>query len=315
MQLMPDDAERDFCGYGATPPDPRWPGGARVAININLNYEAGGEHSLLEGDSASEGMLNDIGFPSYPGVRSPMVESAFEYGSRCGVWRLLRIFARFGVPVSVLAVVRALERNPEVAHAMIAAGHEIVSHGYRWIDYHGVPEAIEREHIAKAVVWLTQLTGSRPLGWMTGRPGPNTRRLLAEHGGFLYDRDSLGDELPYWVAVGGQPYLVVPYSFEMNDNRFNENHGFSKADDFFAYLKDGFDLLYEEGADQAKLMSIAIHDRLIGRPARAVGLIRFLDYVKGFEKVWFCRGIDVARHWRQHFPPAQGAVATAALRG
>jgi len=310
MQLMPDDAERDFYGYGATPPDPRWPGGARVAININLNYEAGGEHCLLEGDSASEGMLNDIGFPAYEGVRSPIVESAFEYGSRCGVWRLLRIFARFGVPVSILAVVRALERNPEVARAMIAAGHEIVSHGYRWIDYHGVPEAVEREHIAKAVARLTELTGSRPLGWMTGRPGPNTRRLLAEYGGFLYDRDSLGDELPYWVAVGGQPYLVVPYSFEMNDNRFNENHGFSKADDFFAYLKDGFDLLYEEGADQPKLMSIAIHDRLIGRPARAVGLIRFLDYVKGLEKVWFCRGIDVARHWRQHFPPPPGAAAS-----
>jgi len=192
---------------------------------------------------------------------------------------------------------------------MVAAGHEIVSHGYRWIDYHGVPEAVEREHIAKAVAGITRIAGSRPLGWMTGRPGPNTRRLLAEYGGFLYDRDSLGDEIPYWVAVGGQPHLVIPYSYETNDNRFDENHGFSKADDFFAYMKDCFDLLYEEGADRAKLMSIGIHDRLIGRPGRAVGLIRFLDYVRGFDKVWFCRGIDVAHHWRQNFPPPQGAAA------
>jgi putative urate catabolism protein len=309
QHVMLDDTERDFRGYGATPPDPRWPGGARVAININLNYEGGGEHSLLEGDSGSEGMLTDIGFPAYEGLRSPIVESAFEYGSRCGVWRLLRIFARFDIAVSVLGVVRALESNPEAAQAMVAAGHEIVSHGYRWIDYHGVPEAIERDHIARAVAGITRITGSRPLGWMTGRPGPNTRRLLAEHGGFLYDRDSLGDEIPYWVAVGGQPHLVIPYSYETNDNRFDENRGFSKADDFFAYMKDCFDLLYEEGADRAKLMSIGIHDRLIGRPGRAVGLIRFLDYVRGFEKVWFCRGIDVARHWRQNFPPPPSAPA------
>jgi peptidoglycan/xylan/chitin deacetylase (PgdA/CDA1 family) len=220
---MHDDTERDFHGYGATPPDPRWPGGARIAININLNYEAGGEQCLLEGDGSSE-MLTDISFPAYEGLRSPIVESAFEYGSRCGVWRLLRIFARFNVRVSVLAVVRAIERNPEVARAMIAAGHEIVSHGYRWLDYHGIPEAVERDHIAKAVANLTRLTGTRPLGWMTGRPGRHTRRLLAERGGFLYDRDSLGDELPYWVAVAGQPHLVVPYSYEMNDNRFDQNH-------------------------------------------------------------------------------------------
>jgi peptidoglycan/xylan/chitin deacetylase (PgdA/CDA1 family) len=217
---------RDLVGYGEASPDPRWPGGARIAVNFNLNVEGGGEATLANGDPVSEGMLNDIGVPTKTGVRSPAVESVFEYGSRRGVWRLLDIFRKFSVPISVLGVARAMEQNPDPARACVARGHEMVSHGYRWIDYADVDEATEREHIKRAVEILTDLTGSRPLGWMTGRPDANTRRLIAEEGGFVYDRDSLADELPYWIATAQGPHLVIPYSYEANDNRFNENSGF-----------------------------------------------------------------------------------------
>jgi peptidoglycan/xylan/chitin deacetylase (PgdA/CDA1 family) len=295
---------RDLVGYGARPPDPRWPGGAVIAVNFNLNVEGGGESTLANGDAVSEGMLNDIGVPTVAGRRVPLVESVFEYGSRVGAWRLLAIFRRFGVPVSVLGVVRALEQNPELAAACLADGHEIVSHGQRWIDYGEVPEAVERAHIRAAVEGLTRLTGARPLGWMTGRPGPNTRRLVAEEGGFLYDRDSLADELPYWLDMPGGPHLVIPYSYEANDNRFNENSGFSTAGQFFEYLRDAFDLLHAEGmAGAPKLLSIGLHDRLIGRPGRAPGLIRLLEHMQAKGGVWFCRGVDVARHWRAVHPP------------
>lgn len=296
------DWPRDFVGYGKHPPGPKWPDGARIAVNFNLNYEAGGEANILDGDEASEGTLNDVGTQPKKGTRSPLVESAFEYGSRVGVWRLLRIFEGFSVPISVFGVAKALERNPEVAHAFVEGGHEIVSHGYRWIDYHFIDEDTEREHIRLAVETIERVTGERPLGWFTGRPGPNTRRLLVELGTFLYDRDALNDELPYWVEVSGRPHLVIPYSYETNDNHFNRNSGFAHGDDFFHYMRDAFDLLYEEGSEHAKLLSIGLHDRLIGRPARAVGLIKFLDYVRGFDRVWFCRGIDVARHWREMHP-------------
>lgn len=305
---MKDHLDRDFVGYGEDPPHARWPGGARIAINFNLNYEGGGEGSVADGDAASESSLTDNGFRAYPGQRSPLAESIFEYGSRVGVWRLLRLFARFDIKVSVLAVVRALERNPPLAARLVALGHEVVSHGWRWIDYHLVDEATERAHIAQAYDALARLvgansTGTRPIGWMTGRPGPNTRRLVAEHGGFTYDRDSLSDELPYWVAVAGKPHLVIPYSYETNDNRFDQNHGFSTAEDFFTYMKDCFDVMYAEGGERPKLMSIGLHDRLIGRPGRIGGLVRFLEYARGFEKVWFCTGADVAAHWRATFPP------------
>ena len=305
---------RDLVGYGARPPDPRWPGGARIAVNFNLNVEGGGESTLANGDPVSEGMLNDIGVPEKAGVRVPLVESVFEYGSRRGAWRILEIFRAAGVPMSVLGVVRALELNPDLVRAVLADGHEIVSHGYRWIDYCDVPEPVEREHMRRAVEGIVALTGERPLGWMTGRPGPNTRRLIAEEGGFLYDRDSLADELPYWVATAQGPHLVIPYSYEANDNRFNENSGFSTADDFFTYLRDAFDVLYQEGARGApKLLSIGLHDRLIGRPGRVGGLIRLLDHMRGFEGVWFCRGIDVARHWRAVHPaPDRVTVSTPA---
>jgi allantoinase len=298
------DAPRDFVGYGKTLPDPKWPGGARLALQISLNYEAGGERSVLDGDVGSEGMLTDTGMPAVRGARSVLVESSFEYGSRRGVWRLLEMFAERKIVVGVLAVATALARNREVAAAIVEAGHEIVSHGYRWIDYQHVPLAEEREHVRRAVQTLTAVTGVRPVGWMTGRPGPNTRRLLVEEGGFLYDRDSLADELPYWVEITGKPHLVIPYSYEANDNRVDGHVGFATSEDFFTYMKDTFDVLYEEGARQPRMMSLALHDRLVGRPGRARGLARFLDYVLDHDRVWICRGVDIARHWRQHHPPA-----------
>lgn len=320
LEPMPDPMiRRDLVGYGPHPPDPCWPGGARIAVNFNLNIEGGGEATLANGDPGSEGMLNDIGVPSFSGRRVPLVESVFEYGSRRGAWRLLDIFDRFSVKVSVLAVARAFEQSPELARACAERGHEIVSHGYRWIDYGEIPEEIERQHIGRAVAILTELTGARPLGWMTGRPGPNTRRLVVEEGGFLYDRDTLADELPYWLRIGERAHLVIPYSYETNDNRFNENSGFSTARDFFEYMRDAFDLLYEEGKRAPKLLSIGLHDRLIGRPGRAVGLIRLLQHMQARDKVWFCRGIDVARHWAAPstggFKPASASAATRCVEG
>ena len=295
---------RDFVGYGENPPDPEWPQDAKIAVNFNLNVEGGGEATLANGDAVSEGMLNDIGVETQSGRRNPLVESVFEFGSRRGVWRVLDAFRDHAVTVSILGVARSLEQNPALARAFIDRGHEVVSHGYRWIDYGAVDEETERSHIERAVATLTGLTGMRPVGWMTGRPGANTRRLLVEEGGFLYDRDSLADELPYWVGVGGKPHLVIPYSYEANDNRFNENSGFSTGEDFFAYMRDAFDLLYREGSDGApKLLSIGLHDRLIGRPGRCGGLIKLLDYMCKRDGVWFCRGIDVAEHWRTRFPP------------
>jgi allantoinase len=302
--LKPDPmVARDLIGYGATPPDPQWPGGAVIAVNFNLNVEGGGESTLANGDDVSEGMLNDIGVPTQRGVRVPLVESVFEYGSRRGAWRVLEAFGEFGITMSILGVARALEQNPELAKACVAHGHEIVSHGYRWIDYCAVPEDVEREHIKRAVEILAGLTGTRPVGWMTGRPGPNTRRLLVEEGGFLYDRDSLADELPYWLNVSGRPHLVVPYSYEANDNRFNENSGFSTAEDFFTYMRDAFDVLYREGRrGSPKFLSIGLHDRLIGRPGRCKGLIELLKYMRGCDGVWFATGAEIARHWQAHFP-------------
>jgi allantoinase len=294
---------RDLVGYGEFPPDPAWPGGSVIAVNFNLNVEGGGEATLANGDDTSEGMLNDIGVGAQAGRRVPLVESVFEYGSRRGAWRILDAFREFSIKVSILGVARALEQNPELVRACIERGHEIVSHGYRWIDYGAVPEEIEREHIQRAVDILTKLTGSRPVGWMTGRPGTNTRQLVVETGGFLYDRDSLADELPYWLHVHGKPHLVIPYSYEANDNRFNENSGFSTGDDFFTYMRDAFDFLYREGTKGSpKLLSIGLHDRLIGRPGRCGGLIRLLQHMRSFDGVWFCRGIDIAEHWQSKFP-------------
>jgi allantoinase len=294
---------RDLVGFGERPPNPHWPQDALIAVNFNLNVEGGGESSLINGDEESEGMLNDIGVSTQRGRRVPLVESVFEYGSRRGAWRVLDILRDFSVTASILGVARALQQNPALAKACVERGHEIVSHGYRWIDYGTVAEHVERDHIGRAVDILTTLTGKRPVGWMTGRPGPNTRRLVVEAGGFLYDRDSLADELPYWVTVGDRAHLVIPYSYEANDNRFNENSGFSTGDDFFTYLRDAFDVLYREGQKGSpKLLSIGLHDRLIGRPGRSAGLVKLLEYIRGFERVWFCTGADIAQHWRKEFP-------------
>jgi peptidoglycan/xylan/chitin deacetylase (PgdA/CDA1 family) len=297
------DPRRDFVGYGRNPPHPQWPERARIALNFNLNVEAGGERSILEGDRSSESVLSDLGYPSYDGARSLLVESAFEYGPRVGCWRLLRIFKRFDVRISAITVARGLQRTPELAAAFVEDGHEIVSHGWRWIDYTTMSEREERRHIALATEGLVALSGRRPVGWFGGRPSVNTRRLVVEQGGYLYDRDYLGDELPFWVDVGERQHLVVPYSLETNDNRFDQNNGFSTADDFARYMIDAFDLLYEEGAEHPKMMSVALHDRLIGRPARALGLIKFLDHARRHDRVWFCTGRDIAEHWRTVHPP------------
>ena len=291
---------RDFTGYGKTPPHPRWPGGARIAVNFNLNIEAGGEHNLLEGDDRSEDMLSDAGYPSYPGVRSLMSESAFEYGPRVGVWRVLRILRQFGVHASIFAVVRALQQYPELAQALVAEGHEIVSHGWRWIDYHLMDEATEREHVRLAAEGLRALTGRTPMGFFYGRPSVNTRKLHMEVGGFMYDRDAVNDELPYWTLVEGKHHLVIPLSFETNDNRADLNRGFSTSADFANYMIDCFDMMYEEGATAPKLMSIGLHDRLIGRPSRAVGLVKLLQHMQAHKGVWFCTGLDIAQHWHAH---------------
>jgi allantoinase len=297
---------RDFRGYGARPPHPRWPGNARVAVAIALNYEGGGERSILDGDPTSESMLTDIGFPEVTGTRSMLVESSFEYGSRRGVWRVLNILRERRIRISLFGVATALARNPEVAHVAIADGHEIVSHGWRWLDYQHVAEAVEREHIRLARDTIAGIVGQRPVGWMTGRPSPNTRRLLVEDGGFLYDRDALNDELPYWVTVGAKPHLVIPYSYETNDNRFSDSVGFVTSEDYVRYMTDTFDVLYAEGAEAPKMMSVGLHDRLIGRPGRAAGLMRFLDHVLRHDRVWICTGRDIAEHWIATYPFAAG---------
>jgi putative urate catabolism protein len=230
------------------------------------------------------------------------MEEIYDYGARVGVWRLLRLFERKGIPLTIFAVATAAARNPEVIRAMVEAGHEIASHGLKWIDYQEVPIEVERRHIRDAVEILTQVAGERPLGWYTGRTGPNTRRLVAEHGGFLYDADSYNDELPYWTVVDGKPQLIVPYTLDANDMRFATPQGFNSGDQFFAYLKDSFDVLYAEGAETPRMMSVGLHCRLVGRPGRTAALERFLDYAKGHEGVWFCRRVDIARHWRERHP-------------
>jgi allantoinase len=298
------DYPRDMIGYGANPPHANWPGGARLALQIVLNYEEGAENAVLHGDKASENFLSDIiGARPVVGERHMSMESLYEYGSRAGVWRLLRLFEERRIPITVFAVAMALERNPDAARAMAAQGHEVASHGWRWIDYQTVDEATEREHMQRAVAVIERVTGTRPLGWYTGRTGPRTQRLVVEHGGFLYDADSYADDLPYWVKVAGQDHLVVPYTLDANDMRFATAQGFNSGDQFFAYLRDGFDTLYAEGERAPKMMSVGLHCRLAGRPGRIAALHRFLDHVQARDKVWICRRVDIARHWRAVHPP------------
>lgn len=303
---MADSYPRDLAGYGRHPPHARWPGGARIALQFVLNYEEGAENCVLHGDPASETFLSEIvGASAFP-ARHMSMESLYEYGSRAGLWRLLRLFEERRLPLTVFGVAQALERHPEAVAAFRELGHEIACHGLRWISYQGVDEETERAHMKQAVEIIRSLTGAAPLGWYTGRDSPNTRRLVVEHGGFVYDADHYGDDLPFWQRVGGTPHLVVPYTLDTNDMRFATAQGFNSGTQFFDYLKDAFDVLYAEGdpagLDRPKMLSVGLHCRLAGRPGRTAALARFLDYVMRHERVWVTRRIDIANHWKTVHP-------------
>jgi len=290
---------RDLTGYGATPPDPHWPGGARVAVQFVVNYEEGAENSVLNGDAGSEKFLSEmVGAGSHP-ARAMAMESLYEYGSRAGFWRLHRLFTQRNLPVTVFGVAKALEMNRQAVEAMLTADWEIASHGLRWIDYQDVPEAVERAHIAEAIALHTRLTGSRPLGWYQGRTSPNTARLVVEEGGFVYDADSYADDLPYHDTRFGAPQLIVPYTLDVNDMKIVALNGFTEGEQFFRYLRDTFDQLREEGG---RMMSVGLHARIAGRPGRARALARFLDHVTQSGDAWVARRIDIARHWLEVHP-------------
>ena len=299
----PDSYPRDLVGYGRMPPHADWPGGARIAVQFVLNYEEGAENCVLHGDRASETFLSEIINAQAFEMRHLSMESIYEYGSRVGAWRLLREFERRRMPLTVFGVSMALERHPELVAAMVEAGHEIACHGWRWISYQNVDEATERAHMKHAVEVIRQMTGSAPVGWYTGRDSPNTRRLVVEHGGFLYDADSYADELPYWQPVAGRQHLVVPYTLDANDMRFASAQGFNAGDQFFNYLRDSFDVLYAEGEARPRMLSIGLHCRLVGRPGRFRALQRFLDHIDAHDRVWVCRRADIARHWHDRHPP------------
>ncbi len=306
MPLSPQ-YPRDLTGYARHPPQADWPGAARIAVQFVLNIEEGGEHCVLHGDAGSEQFLSEIiGAASYP-ARHMSMESIYEYGSRVGAWRILDEFERRGLPLTVFGVAMAMQRNPGLVRACLDRGHEIAAHGLRWIHYQDVPEEVEREHIARAIDIHTELTGAAPLGWYTGRDSPNTRRLVVEHGGFEYDSDYYGDDLPFWTRValadgGERAHLVVPYTLDANDMRFASPQGFNTADHFFHYLRDSFDVLYAEGERTPRMLSVGMHARILGRPGRFAGLQRFLDHIAGFDRVWVCRRIDIARHWKARHP-------------
>lgn len=294
---MSNDYPRDMIGYGATPPEANWPGGARLALSFVINYEEGAENNILHGDRASETFLSEIiGAKAYE-ARHMSMESMYEYGSRAGFWRLHRLFQRYQLPVTVYGIAMAMERNPDVVNAMLEADWEIASHGYRWIDYQFVPEETEREHMAKAIEIHERLTGSKPLGWYTGRDSPNTRNLVLEHDHFLYDSDSYADDLPYWHQHDEGQHLVIPYTLDNNDMRFAAPQGFNSGDQFYTYLKDSFDTLYEEGG---RMMNVGLHCRVVGKPGRAASLARFLEYVSLKPDVWVTRRSDIANHWHQN---------------
>lgn len=289
---------RDLRGYGRNPPHPHWPGDARVAVQFVVNFEEGGENNILHGDAGSEAFLSDVlGAQPWPGRRHANIESMFEYGTRAGFWRLWRVFTERKIGVTVFGVATALQRNPEIVAAMKEAGWDIASHGLKWIEHKDMTEAEERISIAESARIHADATGARPLGWYTGRSSINTMRLLTEIGGLLYLSDSYADDLPYWIKAGGNPHLVIPYTLDANDMRFINAQGFSESEQFFQYLKDSFDVLYAEGATSPKMMSVGLHCRLAGRPGRAAGLIRFLDYIKTFDNVWTPTRLAIAQHW------------------
>ena len=302
------DYPRDLIGYGRKPPHAQWPGGARIALQFVLNYEEGSENNVLHGDAGSETFLSEIiGAQSFA-ARHMSMESMYEYGSRVGVWRLLDEFEKRGLPLTVFGVAMALERNPPLVARFMALGHEIACHGWRWIHYQHMDEADEKKHMKLATEIIHLMTGGKwPAGWDTGRDSPNTRRLVAEHGGYTYDSDYYGDDLPFWMPVQKsdgttEQRLIVPYTLDANDMRFAAPQGFNTAEHFFTYLKDSFDVLYAEGESRPKMMSVGMHCRILGKPGRLRGLQKFLDYVQSHDKVWVCRRIDIAEHWKKHFP-------------
>ncbi len=296
-------AGRDLTGYAGRPPHPHWPGEARIAVQFVLNVEEGAESCVLNGDAQSEAYLHELpGRPARPGERDPSVESLYEYGSRAGVWRILDLFAARGLPLTAFAVGRALELVPEIGQALAAAGHEVAGHGYRWLDYRQIAEGEERRHIRQTIQAIERICGQRPVGWYTGRVSHNTRRLLQEAGGFLYSSDAYNDDLPYWLP-GTPAQLVIPYTLVNNDARYLLPNGFASGEDFFRLLKDAFDLLWREGERQPKMMSIGLHGRISGHPARAMALARFLDYIQDHDRVWICRREEIARHWLAVHPP------------
>ena len=310
---------RDLAGHGRHPPHPRWPGDARIAVQFVLNFEEGGENAVLHGDAGSEQFLSEMFNPPAFPARHLSMESIYEYGSRAGVWRLLREFDARGLPLTIFGVAMALERTPGLLAAFMARGDEIASHGLRWIHYQNLPEATERRHLDIATRVICELTGGQwPLGWYTGRDSPNTRRLVVQHGGYEYDSDYYGDDLPFWTEVDAgdgtrRPHLVVPYSLDANDMRFVQAQGFNTGEHFFTYLRDSFDALYAEGdpagLDRPKMMSIGMHSRLLGKPGRIGALQRFLDHIGRHDQVWVARRIDIARHWKAVHPFTAAAAA------
>jgi len=305
MTLLDNQYPRDLHGYGPKPPPANWPDGARLALQFVLNYEEGGESCILHGDSAAECFLSEIvSAEPRTGVRHMSMESIYEYGSRAGVWRLARLFRRYRVPITVFAVGMAVDRNPEPVRSLFEDGHEICSHGYRWLDYQDIDIDTERRHMQKAIAAIEAAIGERPVGWYTGRTSPNTRALVAEEGGFLYHSDDYSDDLPFWDGNMKTAQLVIPYTLDANDMRFVTSQGFNCGEQFYQYLKDSFDVLYQEGAESPKMMSVGLHCRISGRPGRIAALERFLRYVRAHEDVWTCRRVDIARHWHKHHPPA-----------
>lgn len=295
---------RDLIGYGEAAPTVTWPKKARLALSFVLNFEEGAENSVLHGDAGAETFLSEIvNAQPVAGMRHVSMESLYDYGTRAGFWRIRRLFDERGLPLTVFGVGMAMERHPAAVEAMLRSGWEIASHGWRWINYQHVPEEIEREHMQRAIEVQTRLTGSRPLGWYTGRTSPNTARLVVEEGGFVYDFDLYADDLPYYDATWGKPQLVLPYTLDTNDMRFTAVQGFNSGDDFYRYLRDAIDVLYQEGEETPKMLSIGLHCRIVGRPARLASLARLLDYVQGLPDIWVARRIDIARHWQSQFPP------------